>query len=263
VAVNSCVAIGSGVNESTHATVRIIWTWNGTRWGRTTVPEADPNVMTQFSGLRCFSLTYCVAIGDSADIATISGTDTPVAAAWNGTKFTDLAAPLPAGVSDPLLEGLSCVSARSCAVVGIGFTSSSNGSTSSTSTHSLGFAEVWNGKTWTVTKWSGPKGDTDAELLGVSCTSAVRCIAVGEHSSTKAGTPAALAWGGSKWTLLKVAGPGAGKAAAFEGISCPVNGKCVNTGLIGKADGSTGTPIAGYWNGRAWKYGLMLAATSA
>jgi hypothetical protein len=135
--------------------------------------------------------------------------------------------------------------------------------TGSTGTASPAFAEVWNGKTWTVTKWSGPKGDNTAELLDVSCTSAVRCIAVGDHGTAKAGTPAALAWGGSKWTVLKVAGPGTGKAAAFEAISCPVNGKCVTTGLTGKADWSTGAAIAGYWNGRGWKYGPMLSSAAA
>ena len=135
---------------------------------------------------------------------------------------------------------------------------SAAGTPDSTGTDSLAFAEVWNGKTWTVTKWGGPKGDTVAELIGVSCTSAVRCIAVGAHGTAKAGAPAALAWTGSKWTVLKVAGPGAGKAAVFEGVSCPVNGKCVATGRTGKADGSTATPIAGYWNGSTWKYGPML-----
>jgi hypothetical protein len=255
VAVSSCVAIGFGANEMSNAASTIIWTWNGTKWARTTVPDADPNVMTQFSGLRCFSLTSCVATGDSVVTTSGSGTDTPVAAAWNGTAFTDLAAPQPSGVSNPMFNGLSCASPRSCAVVG-------SGATNSTGTGSLAFAEVWNGKTWTVTKWSGPKGNTEAALAGVSCTSAVRCIAVGAHGTAKAAAPAALAWTGSKWMLLKVAGPGVGKAAVFADVSCPVNGKCVTTGTTGKADESTGAPIAGYWNGSAWKYGPMLTGAA-
>jgi hypothetical protein len=88
----------------------------------------------------------------------------------------------------------------------------------------------------------------------------VRCIAVGVHGTVKTNAPAALAWTGRKWTVLKVAGPGAGKAAYFAGISCPVNGKCLTTGATGKANGSTATPIAGNWNGTAWKYGPLFAA---
>jgi hypothetical protein len=255
VAVNSCVVIGGGENMTTQAGTQVIWTWNGTKWARTTMP-ADPNTAMVFSGLRCFSLTSCMVTGGSTDMSSNStGVSTPVAAAWNGTAFTDQQAALPAGVSEPTFNGLSCVSPRSCVVVG-------SGNTSSTGTASLGFAEVWNGKTWAVTKWSGPKGDTVAELISVSCTSAVRCIAVGDHGTVKAGAPAALAWTGSKWTVLKVAGPGTGKAAVFGSVSCPVTGKCVTTGLIGKANGSTGVPVAGYWNGSAWKYGPMLATAA-
>ena len=256
VAVNSCVVIGSATNMNTDANVQIIWTWNGTAWTRTTVPDADPGTMTEFSALHCFSLTSCVVIGDGPVTASSSGADTPVAASWNGTAFTDLNAPQPSGVSMAVFNGLSCVSARSCVVVGSGYTGSAG-------TPSRAFAEVWNGKTWTVTKWSGPKGDTQAELLDVSCTSAVRCIAVGGHGTPKAGAPAALAWTGSKWTVLKVAGPGQGKAAAFEAISCPVNGKCITTGVTGKADFSVGAAIAGYWNGTTWNYGSMLPAADA
>jgi hypothetical protein len=255
VAVNSCVVIGSGASETTNAGTQIIWTWNGAKWARTTVAEADPTTDTTFTGLRCFSLTSCVVAGDSMDTTSNTGTDTPVAAAWNGATFTDLKTVLPTGISTAGFNGLSCVTAHNCVAVG-------SGAPSSTSANTLAFAEVWNGKTWTVTKWGGPKGDTQAELIGVSCTSSVRCIAVGDHGTAKAGAPAALAWTGSKWTVLKVAGPGAGKAAIFASVSCPVNGKCVTTGLTGKADGSTGVPIAGYWNGSAWKYGPMLPAAA-
>ena len=255
VAVSSCVAIGSGTNVTTSAGTQIIWTWNGTKWARTTVPDTDPTTDTTFSGLRCFSLISCVATG-SIDNTSSTGTSTPLAAAWNGKAFTDLKATLPAGVGNPVFDGLSCVSRRSCVVVG-------SGNSGSTGIPSLAFAEVWNGKTWAVTKWSGSKGDTQTELISVSCTSAVRCIAVGDHGTAKAGGPAALGWTGSKWTVLRVAGAGAGKTAIFGSVSCPVNGKCVTTGLMGKADGSTGEPIVGYWNGRAWKYGPLLTAAAA
>ena len=254
VAVKSCVVLGYGFSQTTNATSTIIWTWNGAKWARTTVPSASPTTVSQYGDLHCFSLKSCVAVGAVTD-STGAGTGggTPVAAAWNGTTLTNLHAPLPTGISQAAFNGVSCVSAHSCAVVG-------SGAPSSTSSNTLAFAEVWNGKTWAVTKWSGPKGDTAAELIDVSCTSAVRCIAVGGHGTAKTGGPAALAWNGRKWTVLKVAGAGAGKTAVFEGISCPVNGKCVTTGAIGKADGSTGTAIAGYWNGSTWKYGPMLAA---
>jgi hypothetical protein len=255
VAVNRCVAVGDGTNMNAGTDVQIIWTWNGAAWARTTVPDADPNVMTWFTGLHCLSVTSCILIGDGQATTGSSSAGTLLAASWNGTAFTDLHAPQPSGVGFAEFTGLSCVSAHRCAIVGDGYNGSSGNP-------SPAFAEVWNGSTWTITKWTGPKNDTIAELTGVSCTSAVRCIAVGAHGTPKSGTPAALGWNGSKWTVLKVAGPGSGKVAAFEAVSCPVNGRCVTTGVMGKADGSSGAAIAGYWNGRTWKYGPMLPAAA-
>jgi hypothetical protein len=249
-AVNSCVATGVGdplANQDEG--VQFVWTWNGAKWTVATVPF-PAGTFEMFTGLRCFSASSCVAIGDSSDLSSADDNDTPVVAYWNGTTFTDLKAPFPSGISGAF-TALSCVSSHSCAVVGLGDASSTN------PTPRLGLAEVWNGKTWTVTKWSGPAGDTEAELRGVSCTSAVRCIAVGAHGNATAGAAAALAWGGSKWTVLKVPGPGAGKAAAFDGVSCPVNGTCIATGETGKVSGSTESQLAGHWNGRAWQLGPM------
>jgi hypothetical protein len=256
VAPGSCVVSGNGSSVNTGNVMQIVWTLHGKSWTRATVLATDPNIDTEFTGLRCLSVTSCVAVGSAMDMSSSTGSSTPVAEAWNGATFTDLAATVPAGVSDAGFNGVSCVSAHSCVAVG-------GGSASSSGLNSTGFAEVWNGKTWAVTKWSGPKGDTVADLVSVSCTSAVRCIAVGDHGTAKTVAPAALAWTGSRWSVLKVAGVGAGKAAVFASVSCPASGKCVTAGTTGKVNGSTGTPIAGYWNGSAWKYGPMLPAAAA
>jgi hypothetical protein len=249
-AVNNCVVTGVGeVPANQQESVQFVWTWNGTKWTVSTVLYSG-STFEMFTSLHCFSPTSCVAIGASATLSSTGGNITPLVAYWNGKTFTDLKAPFPAG-STSAFTGLSCVSAHSCAVVGLEDASSSN------NTPRAGLAEVWNGKTWTLTKWRGPAGGTEAELRAVSCTSAVRCIAVGAHGTAKAGAAAALAWNGVKWSVLKVPGPGAGKAAVFDGVSCPVGGSCVATGESSKVTGATDTAIAGYWNGRGWRLGPM------
>jgi hypothetical protein len=286
VAVKSCVVIGSGDVLATGDTVQFVWTLSGTKWKVTAItepgtaadnfpptgpgpspapsptqstgPATSPSPSSSFDGLRCFSLRSCVAVGESVTITGSASdevfTSTPLAGYWNGKTFASLKAPAPSGTADGTLTGVSCVTTRACAVVGV--------ATNASGSAGLGFAEVWNGKSWAVTKWGGSKGDIDAELLGVSCTSAVRCMAVGEHGTDTTVGPAALAWGGSKWKLLKVPGAGKGKAAVFTAVSCPVNGKCVATGETGKTSTSAPAllPLAGYWNGSAWKYGPMFAA---
>ena len=51
----------------------------------------------------------------------------------------------------------------------------------------------------------------------------------------------------------------------FEAISCPVNGRCVTASDVEKASAATPvvTTIAGYCNGRVWKYGPMRPAAAA
>ncbi len=254
VAVNRCVAIGTGESPTGDATSTFVWTWNGAKWATTVVP-GQAHIVPEYAGLRCFSLTSCVAVGHLEVAISTVGSDTPMAVAWNGTSLTSLNPGLDVGLTDSAqFTALSCVSSHSCVAVG-------DADTGGLVWGAMGaFAEVWNGRTWAVTRWHGSAGDTTAALLGVSCTSAVRCIAVGTHGTDKAAAPASLAWNGRKWTVLKVAGPGAGMGAYFAGISCPVNGKCLATGATGKRDESTATPIAGYWNGSAWKYGLLFAA---
>jgi hypothetical protein len=277
VAVGQCVVTGVGSAKASGDTVQFVWTLNGATWKVTAIPEPGTGggsvppptgpgaasgtrtlTNTTFAGLRCFTLTSCVATGET-DVITGSGpgtsiTITPLAASWNGTAFTSLNAPVPSGTSDAMFEALSCVSPHACALDGV--------AADKTSADALGFAEVWNGKTWAVTKWAGPKGGTDAELLGVSCTRADRCIAVGEHGSGTTSAPAALAWSGSKWKLLSVPGAGKGKTAVFATVSCPLSGWCVATGETGTMTKSSPAlvPLAGYFHHTAWTYGPMFPA---
>jgi hypothetical protein len=244
-----CVAIGAGEPRAGHGVVEYVWTLNGTTWGLTAVRFPGAGNFTQYTGLHCFSLTSCVAIGASADPTNQRG-ETLLAASWNGKRFTDLKAPLPSGMSGAVFTGLSCSAPRSCAAVGTGQSGASGART-------VGFAEVWDGKTWAVTKWAGPAGDTEAALTGVSCPVPERCIAVGTHGTDETLAPAALALGGSKWTVLAVPGPGNGTASVFDGVSCPLNGQCVATGETGKVNAFKSAPLAGRWNGRAWTYGPM------
>lgn len=249
-AVSSCVATGVGdVLASQSESVQFVWTWNGAKWTVATV-QYSGTTFEMFTGLRCFSPASCIAIGASFNLSSTGSNDssTNIVAYWNGRTFTDLKAPFPSGASGGF-TGLSCVSPHSCAVTGLEDASSTN------PLPRLGLAEVWNGKTWTVTKWHGPAGDTEAELRGVSCTSAVRCVAVGAHGTAKTGAATALAWNGSKWTVLKVPGPGAGKAAVFDSVSCPVNGTCIATGETGKVSEPAESQLAGHWNGRTWQLG--------
>jgi hypothetical protein len=129
----------------------------------------------------------------------------------------------PAGTARQFAS-VSCVSLSSCAVVGV----SSGKSTTS-------FLDVWNGKTWRLTRWSGPKGTTSADLYGVSCPSASRCLAVGSVGAGVRTAAAALAFNGATWTATKVSGPVKGKLSVFNGVSCPKVCRATGTGRPGSS----------------------------
>ena len=167
---------------------------------------------------------------------------------WNGKAFTPMKTAASANPNLFSVDGLSCVSAKSCVAAGLG-ASSASGSWA-------GSAVVWNGKSWTASKVSWPKGTAQSELFGVSCTSPASCIAVGTAGTATSVSARALYFNGKTWTRQSVPGPGKGKSSAFSGVSCPKAGDCVAIGELGDFDLNTaGTPpqLGGTWNGKTWE----------
>jgi hypothetical protein len=132
-----------------------------------------------------------VVIGDSVNLA--SGTDTPAAASWNGTRFTDLKAPQLTGASDAAFEAVSCVPPHSIAV-------GAHGTAKTAAPAALG----WNGAKWTMIKVPGPAAGKAAVFASVSCPVYGRCVAAGEGGTAGAAnglvTPIAGYWNGRTWT---------------------------------------------------------------
>jgi hypothetical protein len=238
VAVKSCVAVGTSVTNS--GTDTFTDTWNGSKW--TEVKAVTKGIMLdEFSAMHCFSSKDCVAAGVAYSE---TGATTVLVATWNGKTWTPEKAVTPAGQMI-IVGDLSCGSAKSCALVGM--------SMNNAATSAFGFLEVWNGKTWSETKWTGAKGDTLTFTIGVSCTSAANCMAVGAAGTSKSGAAAALSWNGKKWTALTVPGPAKGDSSDFEGVSCPKAGDCVAIGQAGKTNTTNTSQLAGSWNGKSWK----------
>ncbi len=246
VAVKSCVAAGTSISNS-GATKWVVETWNGSRWTLHTMAPGG-GLQPGASDMSCVSLSYCVLAGASS---TSAGAIRPLLAAWNGKTVSLMKVPVPAGYASPLMLGVSCASASDCAAVGDNFVISSN------TTKLTAFTENWNGKAWTATRWAWPKGTTISLLTGISCTysktAGRHCIAVGAAGTQSTANPVALGWNGTKWSAQQVPGPGKGKSTVLEGISCLSATHCVATGETGASSGTTSSPVAGFWNGTAWR----------
>lgn len=148
------------------------------------------------------------------------------------------AVPEPAAGSE--LLGVSCVKASLC--IAVGDAPAGEGTTP--------LAESWNGSSWTALSIPGPAGATFAELDAVSCTSASRCVAVGDKETKGKQTVLAELWNGSSWKITPTPNPPGRPQSGLSGISCPARGKCFAVGRSEKNDSSRA--LAEVWNGSRW-----------
>ncbi|TVZ05375.1 hypothetical protein EAS64_12490 [Trebonia kvetii] len=214
-AVNRCVVTGNVPRGE------IIWTWNGSAWSMMSVPTPDTVADEYFDSVQCTTVTDCMVAGrESAGSSTV-----PAAASWNGRSFTRLRPPAPTGMSTAGYSGLSCATREHCAFTGLGYASHGSPITS--------FLEMWNGRTWKLTTWRGPKAGDYAELSAVSCRTANDCVAVGSDGPDTGQRAAALTWDGANWKAARVPGPGPGKMSVFYGVSCAKTGGCTAIGERG------------------------------
>jgi hypothetical protein len=117
------------------------------------------------------------------------------------------------------------------------------------------FSESWNGATWTIQAMPSP-GSGQKYVLGVSCTAATACTAVGMfyNESAPINPPAwnmfAERWNGTKWTLQSIANPAEAKQTRLYGVSCYAANECTAVGSYETPTLYTG--LIEHWNGTTW-----------
>jgi hypothetical protein len=189
----------------------------------------------------CGSATVCTAVGRSFDAA---GTETAVVESWNGVGWKSQVAAVPAGATGVELSGVSCRSASACTAVG-----SDNDSSGTQVT----LAESWNGTAWHVQATPDPTGATASALVGLSCSTAEACWAVG-HSYDTSGTELTLAesLNGTVWKVRATPDPSGATASYIDGgVSCSGPKACSAVGSYTDNSGVQLT-LAESWNGTAW-----------
>jgi hypothetical protein len=146
-------------------------------------------------------------------------------------------------VQSAQLSAVSCVSSRHCVVVG---------SHPNRSGREVTLVARWNGSNWQVQPSPNPNGATASFLGGVSCTSAKRCVAVG--NSLDGGRQVTLAerWNGVKWSLVPTPNPQAHRTSKLTVVSCPSATFCAAVGTYTTQTDAQGLPLFETWNGTSW-----------
>ena len=147
--------------------------WNGASWVVTAVPSPKGTTYSTLDGVSCPTPASCTAVGSWFST---SGTATALVERWNGTTWSIVPAPGPAGAVGTTLTAVSCHGPAKCTAVGghdglVGYPF--------TGDHPL--VEESNGASWSVVPAAEPAGSHGTALAGVSCPTAAGCIAAGAH----------------------------------------------------------------------------------
>lgn len=220
-----CAAVGS-FSDGTH-THLVTEQLTGSGWSVQPTPEPAGATSSEFDGVSCSGLSFCAGVGDTSD-GSVTAT---LAETWNGSGWTLGSSPNTGATVNSLLA-VSCTSHSACMAVG-GF-----GDGVSTST---ALAESWNGSSWKMRSVPLPAGSTSSTLGGVSCTSALHCIAVGDSGDGSTTVPLAESWNGSSWAIQSVPDP-SGTFNELNAVSCAAAKACT----------AVGRGFAERWNGSSW-----------
>jgi hypothetical protein len=133
---------------------------------------------------------------------------------------------------------VSCTSPNGCMAVG-----------ALTSTTRQLLSETRTSSGWAVQ--TIPEPSPGSLLLGVSCTKASFCIAVGHQPAGVGTAPLAERWNGSAWTIQSAPGPAGATFAELDAVSCVSPTRCLAVG--DKQTQGKQVPLAEVWNGSNWK----------
>jgi hypothetical protein len=254
---DSCVAVGVGSSSGGIGGL-LTESWNGSAWipGKISAPAHTHGGF--LDGVSCATSSFCVATG--AVFAGSSAAEAPLIEGWNGKDWAVMKPAAPKTSIETGLYAVSCPSPDSCVTVGSG---------GDTESGSIGYAETWNGRTWSLTSavpW--PKGTADPWLYGVSCRAAGHCVAVGlidwnpASNGTLTGRAAAATWNGKTWAPTSVAVPGKDDASGFAAVTCDPGTRvfCAAIGYRGPQNSTASSTLSGFWNGRRWTVILPVAS---
>jgi hypothetical protein len=219
VSASDCWAVGGTSNN-----VAITDHWDGSAWSVVHIPAPRHSYTTNLPSISCTAVASCWAVGDYGSSTT--NKELPYAEHWNGTAWSVVTMPHPAGAFDSEADSVSCATATNCWAAG----------TAGSPARPL--LERWNGHVWALRRAPaiGPRSTPE----GVSCARASDCWITGLNG--KNGTLAAH-WNGHAWSVTPT--PTSSKAD-FELLST----SCVKRDCMSVGDGSA--TLAERWNGSAW-----------
>jgi hypothetical protein len=187
----------------------------------------------------CTGPTACIAVGS----ANTAGFTESLAESWNGTRWSIIITANPPGFTTSELDGVSCSASGTCTAVG-----QYRGAFGD----DVMLVEAWNGVAWSIQTPPNPANATRSSLVGVSCTSATACTAVGSYDLFGASRTLTEAWDGTAWSIQPTPNPSANTGSVLTAVSCASATACTAVGFTGGGTSPNSVPLAESWDGTAW-----------
>ena len=248
-AANACTAVGAQTG-STGVTTSLAERWNGTSWSIQGVPGPAGSLASELLAVSCSAATACTAAGSEIDSSQAS---VPLAAGWNGTKWSIQSVPSPAGSPGSGLSGVSCSSPAACTAAGSYDTPAAA-------------RRCWprRGTARAGTSRPRPARPDPPAASSSRCpaSAAAACTAVGATTiSTPGGRGAsggssmtvslAERWNGTSWRIQATPNPGRSVGTGLAAVSCSAATACTAAGSYDTTSHLTRTTAAA-WGGRSW-----------
>jgi hypothetical protein len=224
---SDCVAVGGWKNSEGDEKPLAV-RWNGTSWSQIN-PSAPAGALdATLTDVSCASATKCAAVGGYVDP---EGLPRLLAYSWNGTTWSQITTPAPAGRYAMEFTAVSCTTG-SCYAFGDYVDSSGRPVSFATKP-----ATPESMSAWSVVAAPIPAEARFAEIQGIDCTSASRCLAAGRIDKGSGRDPWTLSWNGSTWSTNPASFDTAKGAPRPLAVDCVSSSSC---GLVGYASPATG-----------------------
>ncbi|HEX6685794.1 MAG TPA: hypothetical protein VF062_23665 [Candidatus Limnocylindrales bacterium] len=228
--------------------------WNGTSWQIV----STPTLAGQFSGVDGSATSNVWAVG-AREVSLGGGTFTfgPLTERFNGTSWSDVPTPTPAGTVSTTLSGVKTFTTTNAWAVG------STVLSGSLIVQTL--IQQWNGSSWTIVP--SPNPDPNQNLLtDIDGASAGDVWAIGNQGfDGYGGTTAGLVahWDGTSWTQVNVPGTVSDGTFNVPTLQDVIAVSTNDVWIVGRAFSWIDfkmVPIALHWDGLTWQRTVMSTA---
>jgi hypothetical protein len=262
------VAVGEYFRRSRSPAIPLIERWNGARWSVQSAPSAPAPSGYRYTNSRleavaCPSSSLCFAVGQAVAFGAGNAPGAPLIERWNGRRWRRAASLQASGP----LTSISCTSTRACTAVG--GVENTVGTANANNQHQVysSAIERWNGHSWSLQPFPAPPASLAAIPLGVSCTSAIVCTAVGSAASAQTGQAASFPpdqavvgnWNAATWSTQTQNYPPAiyrspstqTPHTSLTAVACQTSASCAAVGSYVASNGDIG-PLGAVWDGSTW-----------